>query len=446
MAYKIPWSNFHELNLDWLLQQVKELREEVDGLIGSATPSDATPEMDGAGTPGASVTYSRGDHQHPTDTSRAAQSDLTQEITDRGNADLALASDIADVDAKIKFSTAAPIMDSSSASAGFSDYMARADHIHPTDTSRASATDLAVLQARVDGFTGSANPSDTTPLMDGVGAAGTGGNYSRGDHVHPSDTSKLDIAGGTMTGYLHQAKLETHAQLTANGWYRIATIPQVAGTLVCIRIAKYGAATPSEVHIINLDILLNTILFSGEESHCDAKYIDSIRYTTAGAVDIHLDQNYTVDIGVMISPLAGTEAAQDAIYVRNFAPVAAAPLGETIIAEYDFNANTGTYLTESLTGDTLGAQTSTTLKSISIPKGMRRIRGFVRIRTASMVNKILLQVTGDDNFYTTIVTADYMGFAYDIAVTPGNTVNVTAYLYDSTPNSIQSGSLYYEFS
>ena len=35
MPYKIPWSNFHELNLDWLLEQVKQLRTDVDDMLGN---------------------------------------------------------------------------------------------------------------------------------------------------------------------------------------------------------------------------------------------------------------------------------------------------------------------------------------------------------------------------------------------------------------------------
>lgn len=343
MAYKIPWSNFHELNLDWLLQKVKELREDVDGLIGSATPSDDTPEMDGAGTPGTSVTYSRGDHQHPTDTSRAAQSDLTQEITDRGNADLALASDIADVDAKIKFSSAAPIMDSSSASAGFSDYMARADHIHPTDTSRASATDLAVLQARVDGFTGSALPSDLTPNMDGVGSAGSGGNYSRGDHVHPSDTSKVNKAGDTMSGdFILQGSFipeedEKFKPVNAIGWLRIADVPYVYGTRVRFDVVRKGDLVPSEVHSITLAINQNGVTFTGEESASDVLYVDQIRYSNAGKVDIHIDQNYNSDIGVKISAIGPTAATTKAIRLIPFEGVAPAPAGETIVKSVYFH-------------------------------------------------------------------------------------------------------------
>ena len=38
--------------------------------------------------------------------------------------------------------------------------------------------------------------STSTPLMDGTGSAGSSAAFARGDHVHPSDTSKLDKSGG----------------------------------------------------------------------------------------------------------------------------------------------------------------------------------------------------------------------------------------------------------
>ena len=351
MAYKIPWSNFHELNLDWLLEQVKQLREVVDGLIGSATPSNDTPEMDRIGGPGTYVTYSRGDHRHPTDTSRAAASVLTQEITDRGNADITLQNNIDAVDAKIKFSSAAPIMDSSSASAGFSDYMARADHIHPTDTSRASATDLALLQARVDGFTGSALPSDLTPNMDGVGSAGTGGNYSRGDHVHPSDTSKLDVAGGTVTGdlgvdgLLQENRNIATWQSSAPGWYRVAIIPNVQGSRVEITIARKSVSILPEMHKLVLSLLANPVI-EEEDSLSDTKIIDRVRYTSAGALDVHVDQNYVSDIYVYLKPAAPTLTALKAIHTVSVNSVSDTPVGETILVNFVLSTNgvyTGTF-------------------------------------------------------------------------------------------------------
>lgn len=53
--------------------------------------------------------------------------------------------------------------------------------------------------------------STTVPLMDGTAATGTELAFARGDHRHPSDTAKLDKAGGTMTG-----ALTLHGAPTAN--------------------------------------------------------------------------------------------------------------------------------------------------------------------------------------------------------------------------------------
>ena len=47
-----------------------------------------------------------------------------------------------------------------------------------------------------------ANPSNAAPLMDGTASAGTSVEYARGDHIHPSDTGKVNKSGDTMTGQL----------------------------------------------------------------------------------------------------------------------------------------------------------------------------------------------------------------------------------------------------
>jgi hypothetical protein len=47
---------------------------------------------------------------------------------------------------------------------------------------------------------GSAFPSDTAPSGDGTAAAGISAQYSRGDHVHPTDSSRAPIASPTFTG------------------------------------------------------------------------------------------------------------------------------------------------------------------------------------------------------------------------------------------------------
>lgn len=429
-----PYSNFHDLNLDWLLQQVKVLRADVDGLIGSATPSNTTPQMDGAGAPGVSVNYSRGDHQHPTDTSRAsataladevtartnkdlsldgdiaavdakihfsvsnplmdgspsagfstdqaradhihptdtsraASADLTQEISDRGNADITLQNNINAVDAKIVLATGAPLMDSSSATPGSSTSMARADHVHPTDTSRASATDLATLQARVDSFTGSAIASDAMPQMDGVGSAGTGGNYSRGDHVHPSDTSKVNKSGDTMTGDLRieGALVPLHEiqfmHVNSIGWIRIADVPNIPGTWARFAVVRKGDVAPSELHTIELFINQSGVTFKNEESHCDVLYVNKIRYSNAGKVDIHMDQTDASDIGVRLIAVGPTETITNNVKLIPFEGVAAAPGGETILLEHTFEtAMQHTFTAQIQAGGTVTIPTLTNYK------------------------------------------------------------------------------------
>lgn len=44
--------------------------------------------------------------------------------------------------------------------------------------------------------------SSTTPIVDGTAAVGTGTTTARGDHVHPTDTSRVAVSGASMTGLL----------------------------------------------------------------------------------------------------------------------------------------------------------------------------------------------------------------------------------------------------
>lgn len=49
---------------------------------------------------------------------------------------------------------------------------------------------------------GSVEPSSTTPAMDGVANVGSESKFARGDHVHPTDTTRVAKSGDTMTGDL----------------------------------------------------------------------------------------------------------------------------------------------------------------------------------------------------------------------------------------------------
>jgi hypothetical protein len=72
--------------------------------------------------------------------------------------------------------TTTPNMDGGAA-VGTSTNFARADHVHPTDTSRAAVSALPV-------------PSAVNPIVDGTATIGTSAAYARADHIHPTDTSR----------------------------------------------------------------------------------------------------------------------------------------------------------------------------------------------------------------------------------------------------------------
>ena len=59
--------------------------------------------------------------------------------------------------------------------------------------------------------------SDANPVMDGVASTGSAAAYSRGGHVHPTDTSRAPINNPTFTGTLTAALLNVSGNVTVTG-------------------------------------------------------------------------------------------------------------------------------------------------------------------------------------------------------------------------------------
>jgi collagen type VII alpha len=209
----------------------------------AASPSNAIPQMDGIGAAGSATTYSRGDHAHPSDTSRLAVGAVAGgDLTGAYPSPTLVATTVSagsyvyaslTVDSKGRLTSASngvappsastqpPLMDGAAA-IGIATTYARADHVHPSDASRAplaspvftgapaaptpvagnSSTALATTAFVSAAVTAAAVPVPSTaiPAMDGIGAAGTAAAYARGDHVHPSDTSLAPLASPAFTG------------------------------------------------------------------------------------------------------------------------------------------------------------------------------------------------------------------------------------------------------
>jgi hypothetical protein len=87
-------------------------------------------------------------------------------------------------------------------------------------------------------------PSTTIPVMNGTGAAGSAATYSRGDHVHPTDTSVLPLSGGTLTGPLILAANPTVANGAATKGYVDSAASGAGGFPSGTVMLFYQAAAP----------------------------------------------------------------------------------------------------------------------------------------------------------------------------------------------------------
>lgn len=158
--------------------------------------------------------------------------------------------------------TANPKMDGT-ASAGSAATWSKSDHVHPTDTSRAplaspnftgtpkaptassgdSSTQIATTEF-VMGAIGDAGltPSDDNPVMDGTAAPGTSMEYARGDHVHPTDTSRAS-SNHTHGNVTNAGAITATGVTIASGDAIVLTDASASGKLVKSSITFDGSTT-----------------------------------------------------------------------------------------------------------------------------------------------------------------------------------------------------------
>ena len=206
-----------------------------------AQAASATPLIDGTAAAGISTRYARADHVHPTDSTRAplASPALTGTPTAPTAAVDTSTTQIASTAYVVgQAASATPLVDGAAA-VGTSTRFARADHVHPTDTSRAplaspaltgtptmptAAVDTNTTQGATTAFV-LAQAASATPLIDGTAAVGTSTRFARADHVHPTDSTRaadslvVHLAGvETLTGKKKfQAQAITDVPLVIQG-------------------------------------------------------------------------------------------------------------------------------------------------------------------------------------------------------------------------------------
>ena len=107
-----------------------------------------------------------------------------------------------------------PLMNSV-ANPGADTKFSRSDHVHPTDTTRYATSNPAGFQTAAQ-VTASLTPyalassvpapSSTPPKMAGAAVVGTAATWARADHAHPTDTTRYDIAN--PAGYQTKAQVD----------------------------------------------------------------------------------------------------------------------------------------------------------------------------------------------------------------------------------------------
>lgn len=163
--------------------------------VGAVAPGDALPIMDGvanAGTPG-SFLVSRVDHVHPTDTSRAPTSAGTAAGTSFSPAGGIAATNVQ-----------AALQELDTEKAPLASPALTGTPTAPTppiqDTSTRIATTQWVQSELAAIPPAGMYPSNDPPLMAGVASAGTAVEGARGDHRHPTDTTRAPLASPALTG------------------------------------------------------------------------------------------------------------------------------------------------------------------------------------------------------------------------------------------------------
>ena len=180
-------------------------------------------------------------------------------------------------------SSSTPLQDGT-ASAGSSTSAARGDHVHPTDTSRASASDLSKVTARV---TTAENTIDG--LKDGSIAAGKAEHAEEADHAASADSA-------TFATSANSAATASRAQMDIAGKY----IPDTYATKTELSDETFDRQNADSALGVRIDRLKEGSDVVAKATNADSagKVNNALRFTKDGSVIATYDgsSGITVDI------------------------------------------------------------------------------------------------------------------------------------------------------
>lgn len=252
-------------------------------------PSNADPLMDGEATAGESADYSRADHKHPSDTTKANATDVATAL-----------------DTKV-------------------------DKVAGKGLSENDFTNE--LKDKLDGIEAGAQvnplPSSSTPLMDNDASVGTSVDYARADHVHPKDTSKpsTEEVEAMIEALREELYYNTFESTSVSG--EIVHIDDGAGD-VPIKALTIGIEAQQDLH--------------GQANPYPAGGGANKIGFTGGTFENGTSKNLVVSNGLVKMNVTGSVTSQYIITLSTMTNVALQsfnPVGKYYIKMFDFQTNAG---------------------------------------------------------------------------------------------------------
>ena len=225
--------------------------------VDTTSLATTNPAALGVAAPGASTSAARADHVHVMPSAANVGAPATSRLISAGNGLTGGGDLTADRTLSANFSATAAALGVSAA--GTATSLSRGDHVHtmPTAANVGAAPTSRTISAG-NGITGggdltadrtlAANFSATNPVVDGAASAGVATTVSRGDHVHPTDTSRAALASPTLTGTpaAPTASADTNTTQVATTAYVIgqasAVNPQALGVVAIGNSLRYARA------------------------------------------------------------------------------------------------------------------------------------------------------------------------------------------------------------
>lgn len=180
MFDKYPYTDFHEMNLDWIIETVKDMENEWDSMTGNVEAEahvSSTPSVDVEGNLKTGLVFDFGLVQGPRG--------YTGPEGPRGEkGDTGEGLNILDT-----YPTLAALQSAHPTGSSGDAYLVGSDNSYTLYIW--SPTSSAWVEG---GALTSPQPASAIPLMDSTASIGSAIRYAREDHIHPSDSTKVNVA------------------------------------------------------------------------------------------------------------------------------------------------------------------------------------------------------------------------------------------------------------